>query len=256
MEPAGYIKAYRKLFESDLWLNEPFTRGQAWLDLIHLAKWKAGKTVIRGNTIYLARGQLAGSSVFLAERWRWSRGKVARFLDELENEQQIGQQKSAVTTVITITNYDAYQQTDSKTDSRRTADGQQTDTHEEGKKDKKEEETNTSRLTPEEFVEKWNSFAAKKGIPTARRLTDARRKKIKTRLGQNGWLEEFREALGKLPLPGDGWQPDLDWFIRNDSNANAIVEGRFDWRGGPKPVTANGERKSLEDLLAERNREA
>ena len=139
-EPGGYIAAHRKLFASELWLKDTFCRGAAWLDLIALANWKPGYVRIRGNRIDLKRGQLAGSSVFLAERWQWSRGKVGRFLNELENDQQIEQQKSAVTNVITILNYDKYQKTDSKTDSRRTADGQQTDTQEEETNNKQEGE--------------------------------------------------------------------------------------------------------------------
>lgn len=137
-----WIALHRRLAKHDLWTSEPFTRGQAWVDLLMLANFKVGYVRIRGNRIDLERGQLAGSGVFLAKRWQWSRGKVQRFLDELENEHQIEQQKNAVTTLITITNYDAYQQngqeTEQQTDSRRTADDtadrqqieQQTDTQE------------------------------------------------------------------------------------------------------------------------------
>lgn len=99
----------RKLASSDLWLEEVFTRGQAWVDLILRARWKPSSVKIRGVRIELDRGQLAISYRALAARWSWSIGKVRRFLDELETDTRIETQKNNVTTVITLLNYDLYQ---------------------------------------------------------------------------------------------------------------------------------------------------
>ena len=99
----------RELLKSDLWTSEPFTRGQAWVDLIGHARWKSGFARVKGVKIELLRGQLCWSEVKLAERWKWSRGKVRRFLKELEMEQQIVQVKSSVTSVISLVNYERYQ---------------------------------------------------------------------------------------------------------------------------------------------------
>ena len=89
---------------------EPFTRAQAWIDLIGNANHKDGSFLIRGNIIKLKRGQLGWSEITMAERWTWSRNKVRRFLKWLETEQQIEQQKLfKLTTIITICNYDKYQ---------------------------------------------------------------------------------------------------------------------------------------------------
>jgi hypothetical protein len=71
---------------------------------------------VRGVRVEVLRGQTGYSSVELADRWRWSRGKVNRFLVELKNEQQIVQQKSNVTTLITIVNYEKYQTSDTAND--------------------------------------------------------------------------------------------------------------------------------------------
>ena len=107
----GYIKLWRRLSDSNLWLQEKFTRGQAWIDLIMLANHKLGYIRIRGIKVEIDRGQLAYSELTLAERWKWSRGKVRRFLKELEANpvQQIVQQKNNLTSLITIINYDQYQ---------------------------------------------------------------------------------------------------------------------------------------------------
>ena len=127
----GFIPLYRRITDNPLWLSEPFTRAQAWVDLLIIANHKDGVCFIRGNTLKVKRGQVGWAEKNLASRWKWSRGKVSRFLKMLENEQQIEQQKNKLTTVITIRNYEQYngneQQTRQQTDNRRTTDGQQTD---------------------------------------------------------------------------------------------------------------------------------
>ena len=136
----GWIRLYRRIEDNPSWLAEPFTRGQAWVDLLLMANHKPGHTRIRGIKVEVGRGQLASSEVVLANRWQWSRGKVRRFLSELEDEavQQIEQQKNNVTTLITIKNYGRYQGSDTANG---TADGQQTDSKRySNKKDKKEKE--------------------------------------------------------------------------------------------------------------------
>jgi hypothetical protein len=85
----GWIKLYRKLQQNDLWTFEPFTRGQAWVDLLLLANHKDGFIRVRGIRVEVKRGQVGWSEIKLAERWKWSRGKVRRFLFELECDGQI-----------------------------------------------------------------------------------------------------------------------------------------------------------------------
>lgn len=104
-----WLKLYRRLADSELWLREPFSRGQAWVDLLMLARWKAGFVRIRGVKVNLLPGQLAWSDRALAQRWQWNRRKVRRFLSVLEADSQITQQKNNVTTVISIKNWERYQ---------------------------------------------------------------------------------------------------------------------------------------------------
>ena len=92
-----------------MWLSEPFTRSQAWIDLLLLANHEYGYFYIRGNKIDVQRGEVARSEEQLALRWKWSRGKLRGFLKALKNEQQIEQQKSKLINKIVIVNYDNYQ---------------------------------------------------------------------------------------------------------------------------------------------------
>jgi len=126
----GYVKIYRSSLDNKAYYAEPFTRWQAWVDLLLLANYKDNIVYVRGIPVEVKRGQVLGGEEFLAKRWKWSRGKVKRFCSHLESKtvQQIVQQKSNVITVITIVNYELYQDngtTDSTANS--TTDGQQTD---------------------------------------------------------------------------------------------------------------------------------
>ena len=135
---SGWIKLHRRLLQNKLWVSEPFTKGQAWVDLLMLASYEDKIFWKRGIEVQQKRGMVGISEIGLADRWHWSRGKVRRFLKWLENEQQIVQQKSKVTTLIIIKNYDEYQQ-DGTTDS--TTNGQQTDTTKKLKESKEVKES-------------------------------------------------------------------------------------------------------------------
>ena len=92
-------------------------------------------------------------------------------------------------------------------------------------------------ITVSEFFDRWNRFAAKTPkIKTARKLTPERKKKIQTRLAESEWFDDFREACRLLPIAGDGWQPDMDWMIRNAENVYLVLEGKYDWRGKDDPA--------------------
>lgn len=88
--------------------------------------------------------------------------------------------------------------------------------------------TQPNLILVDEFVSLWNS---RPGIVRIRKLTPDRRKRLLVRLEDPEW--PWREAIAKLPLPSSDeqdWQPDVDYFLRNERNAVGIVEGKFDWR--------------------------
>lgn len=143
----GYYKINRKLLNSDLWLLEPFTKGQAWLDLIGLASFKKTKIRVKnGETIDIQRGECAWSVIKLAQRWMWSRGKVNRFIELLKNEKMIQQKICSNLTIIKVLNYNFYQNDTTNSTTNSTTDG----TH--YKKEKKEKKelislsNNTKRI--------------------------------------------------------------------------------------------------------------
>lgn len=138
----GWFKIHRQLLESPFWTCEPFTRGQAWIDLIGLTNHADNFFYCRGIKVDVKRGQCGWSEVALSQRWKWSRSKLRKFLNDLEKEQQIKQHKNNVNQLITLVNYEIYQekeqQTEQQKDSRKTTERQQKDTNKNDNNEKNE----------------------------------------------------------------------------------------------------------------------
>lgn len=108
---SGFIKLNRKFFEHSFW-NEARTHSlaEAWLDLIRSARFEvaAEKVVIKMNVITINRGELRASQRYLAKRWKWSIGKVNRYIKMLEDERMIERRYEHSETIIKLCNYDDY----------------------------------------------------------------------------------------------------------------------------------------------------
>ena len=109
----GYIKSWRPTEEDELYFKEPFTKWQAWHDLLYLALYKDADFEYRGILIHGKRGEVWQSHRWLAERWQWSKRKVERFIEWLIERQRIvtktNPQTKHATGCISIINYDRYQ---------------------------------------------------------------------------------------------------------------------------------------------------
>lgn len=105
----GYIILQRAMFERQDYLKQKFCHNMAWIDLIFLANWKKTSFYIRGIRVEVPRGTLAWSREKLGKRWGWSTNRVNRFLKSLEIDRQVKQQKSHIITLISLVNYDKYQ---------------------------------------------------------------------------------------------------------------------------------------------------
>ena len=106
----GWIAVNRSILNHWIWTGERYTRGQAWLELIMLAAWRDDTVLYRGRLVHKKRGQVHASLGWLADRWRWNRKTVAAFLDTLVTEGMADVEKGQDGTIITLKNYDVYQQ--------------------------------------------------------------------------------------------------------------------------------------------------
>ena len=106
----GWISIHREIQDSWVWKDEPFSKGQAWVDMLLTANHEDKKIYINGKIVTIKRGQFHTSIVKLADRWQWNRKKVDRFLKCLENDSMIGTTRGTTRgTTITIVNYAKFQ---------------------------------------------------------------------------------------------------------------------------------------------------
>lgn len=109
MSERGFFALDRGLFGHPAFADEPFTEREAWTWLISEAAFRTHTRRIGTHVVNLLRGQLAASLRFLADKWKWHRSSVERFLGRLKNRDMIETRIETGLTVITICNYNKYQ---------------------------------------------------------------------------------------------------------------------------------------------------
>jgi len=165
----GYIKLYRCIKDNELWSDKPYSRAQAWIDLILKANHEDGGIWVRGIYLEIKRGQLAVAQHTLAKDWGWSKNKVLRFLSylkvKLQIELQTAHQNSRLQNRISIVNYYLYQSTNGKTELQTELQKDyKRDTNNKNKNNKKnnnKEEINNKYMSV--FDSFWNRYPKKLG---------------------------------------------------------------------------------------------
>ncbi len=107
---AGWIALQKGIETHWLWTSkEPFDMRSAWIDLLIQANFIDFKTEHRKKLVERKRGEVNTSYRYLAERWRWDRRKVKRFLSLLESDGMVSVDSTTDGTTITIENYSKWQ---------------------------------------------------------------------------------------------------------------------------------------------------
>lgn len=166
---SGWIKLHRQLQENPIWYAEPFTRGQAWVELLMDANHDENSFIVRGNTVVVPRGFIGKSEDTFARKWKWSRGKVRRFIKYLETVQQVVHHKNPVLSLIEVVNYNQYQfdsttygTTDGTTERQQTV--QQTDTNKNVKNVKNDKNTYVARSETKALYDSIENLCSRYGL--------------------------------------------------------------------------------------------
>lgn len=110
----GWISIHRQLQEHWLWEDKPFSRGQAWVDILMLANHDDNKFLLGNELVEVKMGSFITSERKLGERWGWSRKKVDNFLMLLQNDKMVDIKKNHRRTEINVVNYWDFQVSDNK----------------------------------------------------------------------------------------------------------------------------------------------
>lgn len=237
----GWIKLSRSLLDCWVWQGEPFTRGQAWVDLLLLADHKEHKMAFKGKMVECKRGDVNRSMESLSARWGWSRHKVRDFLRLLESDGMVTVSTDTKRTVISVENYSKYQGARTskghQKDGERTGKGQVRDTNKNDKNDKNDK-TIYSEL-PEALVEPVKDFIEMRR-KSKREMTDRAVRLMLTKLQklgggdtdtcvkildqsiEHGWLSVYplKEEKSADPLMQAMAEINEELY-RNEPNSNA-----------------------------------
>lgn len=106
---SGVFAVSRAIWDDPDFANEPLTQREAFLWLLGAAAWKDRKVRVNSTTIELRRGEFCFAIRFLAEKWQWSKSRVARYLDMLQKRDIIRYTERDKLKVYSIKNYNEYQ---------------------------------------------------------------------------------------------------------------------------------------------------
>jgi len=128
----GWISLHRQIQDNWIWKDKPFSKGQAWIDILLLASHCENKFLLGNELVDIEEGEFVTSETKLSERWGWSRHKVDSFLIILKNDSMLCVKKDNKKTTIKVLKYNEFQDIDNtkgqQKDIKRTAEGQQKDT--------------------------------------------------------------------------------------------------------------------------------
>ena len=103
----GFITIHRQLMKHWIWEDpEAF---KFWMALLLEANWEEKKTMFNGSLLTVKRGQLVFGRIKYSMKLGISEKRIRRYLNLLEKDDMIGQQKTNKFTLISIVNYESYQ---------------------------------------------------------------------------------------------------------------------------------------------------
>lgn len=143
------------MLDNWLWSAKPFDKGRAWIDLLFMANFKDKKLLFNGDITIVKRGQKITSLAKLSDRWGWSKTKVKKFLDCLQEEEMLHYKSDNKKTVVTIVNYDMYQLCDTQKEHKKDIGN----THKESKDKRKKEKD----IYAQQVEQIWGMYPKKKG---------------------------------------------------------------------------------------------
>lgn len=104
----GWIPVHRQLQEHWLWADKPFSKGQAWIDILLLANHDDNRFLLGNELVEVKAGSFITSELKLMERWGWGKEKTRNFLKLLQQDGMITKKSDRKKTTIIVENYSVY----------------------------------------------------------------------------------------------------------------------------------------------------
>jgi DNA-binding transcriptional MocR family regulator len=178
---SGWISIHRKIQDNWIWEDKPFSKGQAWIDILLMVNHEDKKIPFSNELVEVKRGSRITSIRQLCDRWGWSNTKVRGFLKLLEDEKMLVIKSDSKKTTLTVVNYNDYQIIKDNENDIETTEKNRRNITEKSQKHTNNNDNNDNNDNKDiytDLYEFWNS----KEIIKHKKLTDKMKTKIKTTL--------------------------------------------------------------------------
>lgn len=228
MNTEGWIKLHRKLLDNPVTMKNT-DHLAVWIYLLLNASHNEHPALFRGEKIILKPGQLITGRKSIALALHINESKVERILKSLKSEQQIEQQTSSKNRLISITNWEFYQQSEQQIEqqvnNKRTTNEQQVNTSKNIKNDKNERKDICQNI-----LDLFNKICCSFG--RVKNITKNRVETISDSLKTYS-VDDFKKVFEKAEqsdfLKGNNnrnWSASFDWLIKEDNMAK-VLEGKY-----------------------------
>ena len=239
----GYVKLWRKSLESGLMQNHKLWVFWTWC--LMKATHKPSKQMVGFQMVELHPGQFIFGRKAAAEELDMSERSIRTCLQKLQNLENVTIKATNKFSVITIVNWDTYQQEENQNDqqnaNKRPANDQQVTTNK-NVKNERSKDISSSKLDScphQDIIEAYHTILpemrrVKAWTPTRSSMLKARWREDTKRQNIEWWQGFFHHIRGSPFLMGDiqsngrpPFQADLEWLIR-PQNFTKVIEGKYD----------------------------
>lgn len=250
----GWIKLHRKLLDSQVFQSEGLLKVWIWclLKANHKDNWVSVKTGRGITEVLVRRGQFIFGRETASKELKMAPRTVYDRMQKLARMQNLAIQPATHYSIVTIQNYNHYQKSEiinptsnptpnqhptntNKNDDNKNNNLYADDNLQASKEGEDLSSLNSGngKLTPEDIHCLYKKLCP--NLPQVRELTRERRTKVLARIKAHPELKFWREVLEMAnqsyipPTDGhpNGWKPDFDYLIRNDTNLIKVLEGKF-----------------------------
>lgn len=204
----GWISIHRQLKRNWLWDDKPFSKGQAWIDILLRVNHKAKRVPIGNVIVDLEPGQTIWSIKDMAESWGWSRKKVDNFLKMLQNDEMLHNKRTSKYTLLTVANWALYQDGEHQKEHQKNIIGTS-----------KEHQKNTNNNDNNDNNEEYTIMFTLESEP--RRLTDL----LISKIIDNNEFAKVPTSDKKI----DDWCLSIDRLIRLDKAEPQVIANVINW---------------------------
>ena len=230
MNDEGWIKVHRKMLKNPVVCKDA-EHLAVWMYILCSAAYEEHDTWFEGKRITLKPGQFITGRKKVSHFLDISESKVDRILKCFENEHQIEQQSRSHGRLISVINWESYQETEHQNEqpvnSYRTASEQPVNTTKERKESKE-----SNNYSYDSVIAVWNDLPEPVSKITRITKGSSREKKLHKRIldyGEDTVLTAIQNIKKSSFLQGGGskgWVITFDWFV-SPENFVKVLEGNY-----------------------------